>query len=350
MLFFFFVELKGLTAFLVVPRVNYTDQSVTSTFLGVSKEISEALNLRIGTSKYLGPSFGCSLTMKTFKKDREYYDFEMMKDLIHHELSLNSNTSTCPTVSHEDHDNTIVSGTCKEISDISNEYKVPDHVNVDCLNLVLDSEFSDEAFKRNQTRAIVISHKSHRVAERYQTTHLGITSETKLLGWSMTKSVFSAIVGVAIQHGLLTLDTPVKLQHLKPEQRQRLIEKNNGKAITFRHLVQMYDILGFVEDYGAMKDVVFMLYGTYETVKFASSRSSPVDPHRSPGDGWYYSSAVSNLLSAELREVFSSDVEYWEFPHKHLFGQINAPSFAIEMDAQGVFVASSFGYAVSFRR
>lgn len=362
-------ELQGLTSYLVVPKVNYTDQSVTSTFFGVSRQISEALNLRIGTAKYLGPSFGCSLTMNTFKKQNEYYDFSFMKDLIQYDTETEtdtpaaaspSNTPILPLCSSSDDELGTTDDTCQSRDtdvDISNDLElemetgdkksIPEHLNVDCLNTILDFEFSDEAYATNQTRAIVISHDNQVVSERYQTAQLDIHKDTKLLGWSMTKSIFSAIVGTAIQHGLLTLDTPVKLNHLKSEQVERLITKNNGNAITFRHLIQMYDILGFVEDYEPMKDVVFMLYGTYETVKFASSRPSYPDPDRSPVEGWYYSSAVSNLLSAELRNLFSSDEEYWSFPHTHLFHKIGASSFALEMDAQGTFVASSFGYAVS---
>ena len=276
----------------------------------------------------------------------------MMKELIQYDNDTISSTSTssssstsgsttCSTDTLGNDETT--SGTCK---DIEESYEFPKYLNIDCFNSVLESDFSDEALKRNQSRAIVISHDSRIVAERYQE-QLGINHNTKLLGWSMTKSIFSAIVGVAIEHGLVTLDSPAKLEHLKEAQREKLIEANNGSAITFRQLLQMYDVLGFVEDYGPMKDVVFMLYGTYETVKFSSSRQIFADPNRQRGEGWYYSSAVSNLLSAELRSLFNSDVEYWEFPHKHLFAKIGAHSFAVEMDARGLYVASSFGYAVS---
>lgn len=328
-------ELKGITALLIVPKVNYTDQTVTSTFLGISKDISEALSLRIGTAKYLGPAFGCSLTMETFKKSPEFYDFNTMQGFVTEDVSTGSKSS-CDVVDE-------TNGACKADQLASSN---TDHFNIDCFNSVLDTEFGEAGFLKNQSRAIVVSHDSQIIAERYQQL-LGITHETRLLGWSMTKSLFSAIIGVAIEQGLVTLDTPAKLGHLKPAQRERLIEKTNGEAITFRHLLQMYDILGFVEDYSPMKDVVFMLYGTYETVKFSSSRQTFSDANRSPGDGWYYSSAVSNLLSEELRGLFSSDIEYWEFPRKYLFSKIGAHSFAIEMDAKGVFVASSFGYAVS---
>ena len=344
------IELQGLTSFLVVPKVNYTDQSVTSTFFGVSEQISAALNLRVATAKYLGPAFGCSLTMTTFKKPKEFFDFNIMKDLIQHDdtpvcSAVEAADGTCSIKDVDAHDDTATETETNTNSEKKASH--PDHVDVDCFNTILDSEFNDEAYVTNQTRAIVISHNTQILTERYQT-QLQIHADTKLLGWSMTKSVFSAIVGAAIHHGILTLDTPVRLEHLLPEQRERLIAKNNGKPLTFRHLVQMYDILGFVENYGPMKDVVFMLYGTYETVKFASTRPSYADPNRSPGEGWYYSSAVSNLLSAELRYLFPSDAEYWSFPHKHVFGKMNASSFALELDAQGTFVASSFAYAVRY--
>ena len=318
-----------------MPKVNYTDETVTATFFGVSREISEVLNLRIATAKYLGPQFGCSLTMSTFQKQEEYYDFDKMKNLIHHSTTDNvcdENTSEFCELNDQNVDEVTVS--------------TPQHVDTNCINKVLDHDFTEDALAKNQSRAIVVSYDGKLVAERYQT-KLNIHKDTKLLGWSMTKSVFSTIVGAAINQGLLTLDTPLKLKNVKEEHRHKLIERNNGKELTFRHLLQMHDILGFVEDYGIMKDVVFMLYGTYETVKFSSSRPLYHDDSRSPSDGWYYSSAVSNLLSSEFKSIFSSEEDYWKFPHEHLFGKINATTFAMEMDPQGIYVASSFAYAVS---
>lgn len=313
-------ELKGLSSLLVQSIVNATDESVTSTFLGLGPHLSEVLKLRVGKAKYMGPHFGCSLAMSTFNHDSEYFDFDKMKSLIRHEID----------------------DSCDENSDSFQS----DTVSSDCLNNVLDFEFGDAALETNQSRAIVVSVDGNIVAERYQD-KLGIHSETKLLGWSMTKSVFSAIVGVAMQQGILTLDTPVQLRHLRQDQRDEIIEQNGGKPITFRHLLHMYDILGFIEDYSIMQDVVFMLYGTHETVKFASSRPRYADTNRVPISGWYYSSAVSNLLSEEFRHLFESDSDYWEFPFKNLFGRINATSFAMEMDAKGTFVASSFAYATA---
>jgi CubicO group peptidase (beta-lactamase class C family) len=287
--------------------------------------------------------------MSTYKQPVEFYNHDVMRGLIKHDDTTDTledtssdatDTGRCPDGScpNDDvhHDTSIATTTVTP----------PAHLNINCLVSILDSEFSQASMITNQSRAIVISYDGKIVTERYQS-QLGITSDTKLLGWSMTKSVFSVIVGTAIQQGLLTLDTPVQLKHLKPDQKAMIIETNNGKDITFRHLLQMYDILGFVEDYGIMKDVAFMLYGTYETVKFATTRPSYPDSNRIPGDGWYYSSAVSNLLSEELRHVFPTDKEYWAFPHKHLFAKIDANSFAIELDARGTFVASSFGFAVS---
>ena len=61
------------------------------------------------------------------------------------------------------------------------------------LQLLLDYEVSVDAATTNQTRAIVVLHHGNVVGEAYQT-HLGISRDTPLLGWSMTKSVQSMLV------------------------------------------------------------------------------------------------------------------------------------------------------------
>jgi CubicO group peptidase (beta-lactamase class C family) len=169
----------------------------------------------------------------------------------------------------------------------------------------------------------------------------------------MTKSLHAAVVGAAIQQGLLTLDTPVALRDLDESQRRQLIALNGDRPLTIRDLLQMKDIQGMEEKYGIFDDVSTMLYGSTDAGYFASQQAKkPITP---PGAqkkdeatfGWYYSSGLSNILAKELRALFPSDEEYLAFPHTHLFAPIGAHSFTIELDSDGTFIASSFSYATA---
>jgi hypothetical protein len=59
-----------------------------------------------------------------------------------------------------------------------------------------------------RTRAVVVVKDGHVVAERYAE---GYGVETPLLGFSATKSVISALTGILIRKGALTLDQPVPI-------------------------------------------------------------------------------------------------------------------------------------------
>ena len=65
----------------------------------------------------------------------------------------------------------------------------------------------DKSTPRN-TRAIVVMKDGRVIAERYAD---GIGIDTPLLGFSATKSVISALAGIAVRKGTLSLDQPVPI-------------------------------------------------------------------------------------------------------------------------------------------
>jgi CubicO group peptidase (beta-lactamase class C family) len=74
------------------------------------------------------------------------------------------------------------------------------------LSAALDRAFTEPAqppYRR--TRAIVVMKSGRVIAERYAD---GVGPETPLLGFSMTKSVISALTGVLVRQGKLKLDGP----------------------------------------------------------------------------------------------------------------------------------------------
>ena len=70
------------------------------------------------------------------------------------------------------------------------------------LKAALDHAFEEPAeppFRR--TKAVVVVHDGRVIAERYAA---GIGVDTPLLGFSMTKSVVNALIGILTQQGLVT--------------------------------------------------------------------------------------------------------------------------------------------------
>ena len=75
------------------------------------------------------------------------------------------------------------------------------------LEAVLDEAFSepsDESHRR--TRAVVVLKDGRVLAERYAP---GFARHTPLIGWSMTKSITHALVGIAVGDGLMDPSEPL---------------------------------------------------------------------------------------------------------------------------------------------
>jgi CubicO group peptidase (beta-lactamase class C family) len=326
-------ELKGITAFLMKSEVDYSNHTVTSSLFGITNpEYLSLLGLKMITSKFLGPDYGCQLIIEPFQSISPTQDINKKLEVLKDEVFEDPNPRK--------------------------KFRPELHwdINFNCLKQSLSSEFTAAAMKRNQTRAIVISHRGEVIYERYQSL-MNITAATPLLGWSMTKSILAILIGVGIQHNLLTLDTPLRLSTLSEEHKKYLREKNHGKELTFRSLLNMEDILLIEEDYSTLGSVPHFLYGAHDINqflnKFPTTTSPPAhfsSPSPNPKDlpfGWYYSSAVTNLLSAEFRAIFPSDLDYWTFPSQALYQPLSLDSFLIELDPSGTFIASSFGYGTA---
>jgi hypothetical protein len=66
-----------------------------------------------------------------------------------------------------------------------------------------DKAFGGQIKEIGETRAVIIVHNGRIVAERYGT---GFDQSSKLISWSMAKSVTAALVGIAVADGKMKLD------------------------------------------------------------------------------------------------------------------------------------------------
>jgi CubicO group peptidase (beta-lactamase class C family) len=209
------------------------------------------------------------------------------------------------------------------------------------LDGLLD-EACDDSGPLSTTYAVVVVHRGRLVAERYHGAlpHFDrppdpVTPETRLLSWSMAKSMLHAVVGLLVGEGRVDLDTPAGVPEWSDPADPR-------HAITLRHLLAMRDGLDFVEDYvdERVSDVIEMLFGTGadDMAHFAADRPLAAPP----GTRFNYSSGTSNIISSVVARLVGHGARYEQFLGTRLFAPLGMHSAEPELDPTGTWVASSY--------
>ncbi|MEZ5093427.1 serine hydrolase domain-containing protein [Nocardioides sp.] len=175
------------------------------------------------------------------------------------------------------------------------------------------------------TRAVLVVHDGDLVAERYAD---GFDADTPQLGWSMTKSVTSLLVGRLVQEGVVTLDD----DHLRPEWTDRRAD------ITVEELLRMTSGLAWDETYALGTPITRMLYLEPDMGGYVASQPAAHDP----GTYQQYSSGSTTLLCDILAEKTGEGAD---LPRQQLFAPLGLSSFVVEPDASGTPVCSSYGWA-----
>src|SRR4030095_14193371 len=88
------------------------------------------------------------------------------------------------------------------------------------------------------------------IAERYAD---GFDAKTKLAGWSMTKTVTGALIGILAKQGKISVETPAPV----PEWHDLADPRH---SITIKNLLQQRSGLDFEENYARSSDATRMLY------------------------------------------------------------------------------------------
>lgn len=182
-----------------------------------------------------------------------------------------------------------------------------------------------------KTRTVLVVYKDHIIAEKYSG---GVTKETPVLGWSMTKSVLATLYGILQHQNRMDVNAFAPI----PEWQQ-----DDRKNITIDHLLRMQSGLAWDEDYSSISDVNKMLF-LEDDMTLPQIKKEAVAP---PKEIWNYSSGTTNLLSGILRKQFNTHQEYLDFPYAALIDKIGMHSMLIETDLKGNFVGSSYAWATT---
>ncbi|NOR27116.1 MAG: serine hydrolase [Lutibacter sp.] len=203
------------------------------------------------------------------------------------------------------------------------------NVNYSELDTAVSNSFdvNDEYIKK--TRAVVVIYKDKIIAEKYAE---GFDKSSKILGWSMTKSITSAVLGILEKQGKID----VNQTNLFPEW-----ENDERSKISLNNLLQMNSGLEWNEDYNTMSDVTKMLFLAKDMTRTQMKKPLAGEPNNS----WNYSSGTSNLVSGYIRNQFKTHQEYLDFWYAELIDKIGMNSMLIETDLTGNYVGSSYGWA-----
>ena len=197
----------------------------------------------------------------------------------------------------------------------------------------------DRAFAENtsppyrNTKAIVVLRDGQVIAERYAP---GYGIDTQLLGWSATKSVTNALIGILVRQGRLSLEGPAPIAAWSDPHDPR-------RAITVDNLLRMNSGLDIGDSLTAQATTAFdpsayMVYGVRDMAAFAER--APLKA--APGTQWNYTNGNTLLLSKIVRDLTGGDAAgVLAFARRELFDKLGMHHVTLEFDAVGTPIGSS---------
>jgi CubicO group peptidase (beta-lactamase class C family) len=202
----------------------------------------------------------------------------------------------------------------------------------------------DKAFRENpeppfrQTKAVVVVHDGRVIAERYTP---GYGVDTPMLGWSMTKSVSNALLGILVREGKLDMNAPAPIAAWADP-------KDPRHAITPDNLLRMNSGLDIGQSMTASASTAFdptayMVFGGERDMAGFAERA-PLKA--APGTWWNYTNGNTLLLSRMIRDNAGGNAAgVMDFAHRELFDKLGMRHVTLEFDATGTPIGSSHMFA-----
>jgi CubicO group peptidase (beta-lactamase class C family) len=200
------------------------------------------------------------------------------------------------------------------------------------LKAALDHAFEEPTappFRR--TKAVVVVHDGSVIAERYAD---GVGVDTPLLGFSMTKSVVNALIGILTQQGLVTPSMPAPI----PEWRAAT---DSRREIEVEHLMRMTTGLALDETNSGFDPSSQMVYLHNDMAGFAV-KAAMIAP---PGTRWAYSSPTTELLARIIRDAVGGPEQTLAFAWRELFNPLGMRNVTLEFDGAGTLQGSTYMFA-----
>ncbi len=199
------------------------------------------------------------------------------------------------------------------------------------LNEAVADAFDKKGETTKRTRSVLVVYKDKIIAEKYDT---GFSKNSRILGWSMTKSITSAIFGVLEKQKKYDIYKPAPIAEWQKDER---------KIITTNDLLHMNSGLEWEENYSTICDATKMLFQAEDMSRVQLEKPVAFKPD----SHWNYSSGTTNLLSGILRKQFKTQQQYLDFWYAGLIDKIGMNSMVVETDMAGNYVGSSYGWATT---
>lgn len=138
---------------------------------------------------------------------------------------------------------------------------------------------------------------------------------------SVTKSVASTLVGLAVQEGVI--DAAMPIREFFPEHRDRFAADGRKRGVTLHHLLTMTSGFGWPELEVAYADtnIVWLLEDAYDWPGYVLQQPMAAEP----GTLFNYSTGVSTLLGAILQNETGMRAD--RFAEHHLFDVLGIPLY-----------------------
>jgi CubicO group peptidase (beta-lactamase class C family) len=190
---------------------------------------------------------------------------------------------------------------------------------------VVAAEPAQPPFRR--TKAVVVVKDGRIVAERYAD---GYGIDTPILGFSATKSVTSALIGILVRQGKLTRDKPAPVAAWQSEGDPR-------RAITVDQLLRHTAGLALGSSLSAslgaaLEPVNRMKFMVSDMAAYAES----IALETAPGEAWNYHDGNTLVLSQLIRDAAGgAPADVLRFARAELFGPLGMRRVTIEFDGAG---------------
>lgn len=202
------------------------------------------------------------------------------------------------------------------------------------LAAALDRAFAEpDAPPFRRTKAIVVVKDGHVVAERYAD---GYGIDTPILGFSATKSVTSALIGILVRQGKLALDQPAPVAAWQNPDDPR-------HAITVDELLRHTAGLALGSSLQASLGAAFepvnrMKFMVSDEAAYAES----IGLETPPGSAWNYHDGNYLILSQLIRNATGgTPADMLRFAQSELFAPLGMRHVTLEFDASGTFEGST---------
>ena len=184
----------------------------------------------------------------------------------------------------------------------------------------------------HRTKALVVLHRGRLLDEAYAA---GYTATTPVLGFSATKSMTQALIGILVQQGRLALDAPAPLAAWAAPGDPR-------GAITTDQLLRQTPGLDLRQDNSGFDRSSQILYTERDKAAAVLAAGLAAEP----GRRWAYTDANYMLLSRLVRDaVGGRGADVQAFLQRELFGPLKMQHTRLDLDSTGTPIGASHALA-----